>query len=67
MIARTRARYQQIHERIECIERSERGDSLRAIARELHLSRGTVLRFARAINAEQLEAVRPRPIMCGAG
>ncbi|MFF4465193.1 transposase [Streptomyces mirabilis] len=52
-------RYQQIHERIE------RGDSLRAIARELHISRGTILRFARATNTEQLGAVRP--IMCGAG
>ncbi|WP_030059792.1 hypothetical protein [Streptomyces novaecaesareae] len=40
LVARTRERHQQIHERIE------RGDSLRAIARELHLSRGTVLRFA---------------------
>ncbi|MER5659401.1 transposase [Streptomyces mirabilis] len=59
VVARTRERYQQIHERIE------RGDSLRAIARELRISRGTVLRFARATNAEQLGAVRP--IMCGAG
>ncbi|MFD8755689.1 ISL3 family transposase [Kitasatospora sp. NPDC059577] len=48
LVARTRERHQQIHERIE------RGDSLRAIARELHLSRGTVLRFARAANVEQL-------------
>ncbi|MER5804232.1 hypothetical protein ACFWBS_49640 [Streptomyces mirabilis] len=46
-------------------ERIERGDSLRAIARELHISRGTILRFARATNTEQLGAVRP--IMCGAG
>ncbi|MFJ9361218.1 hypothetical protein [Streptomyces mirabilis] len=52
-------RYQQIHERIE------RGDSLRAIACELHISRGTILRFARATNTEHLGAVRP--IMCGAG
>nr|WP_262705545.1 ISL3 family transposase [Streptomyces sp. NEAU-383] len=48
LVARTRERHQQIHERIE------RGDSLRAIARELHLSRGTVLRFARAADVEQL-------------
>ncbi|MGW0730630.1 hypothetical protein [Streptomyces mirabilis] len=59
LVARTRERYQQIHERIE------RGDSPRAIARGLHISRGTVLCFARATNAEQLGAVRP--IMCGAG
>ncbi|MFD8007168.1 helix-turn-helix domain-containing protein [Streptomyces mirabilis] len=59
MAARTRVRYQQIHEGIE------RGDGLRAIARELHISRGTILRFARATNAEQLGVVRP--IMCGAG
>ncbi|MEV8099261.1 hypothetical protein [Kitasatospora sp. NPDC085879] len=48
LVARTRERHQQIHERIE------RGDSLRAIARELRLSRGTVLRFARAADVEQL-------------
>ena len=48
LVTRTRDRHRQIHERIE------RGDSLRAIARELHLSRGTVLRFARAADAEQL-------------
>uniref|UniRef100_UPI002F90DEBB ISL3 family transposase n=1 Tax=Kitasatospora sp. NBC_01519 TaxID=2903576 RepID=UPI002F90DEBB len=48
LVARTRERHQQIHERIE------RGYSLRAIARELHLSRGTVLRFARAADVEQL-------------
>ncbi|MEV6004637.1 transposase [Streptomyces griseomycini] len=48
LAARTRERHQQIHERIE------RGDSLRAIARELRLSRGTVLRFARATDVEQL-------------
>ncbi|WP_178880269.1 hypothetical protein [Streptomyces acidiscabies] len=48
LVARTRERHQQIHERIE------RGDSLRAIARELLLSRGTVLRFARAADVEQL-------------
>jgi len=41
-------RHQQIHERIQ------HGDSLRAIARELHLSRGTVLRFARATGVEEL-------------
>jgi hypothetical protein len=46
--ARSRERHQQIHERIE------RGDSPRAIARELRLSRGTVLRFARPADAEQL-------------
>ncbi|MEE1836284.1 ISL3 family transposase [Streptomyces sp. SP17KL33] len=48
LVARTRERHQPIHERIE------RGDSLRAIARELRLSRGTVLRFARAADVEQL-------------
>ncbi|CAM5309646.1 ISL3 family transposase ISFsp1 [Streptomyces griseomycini] len=48
LAARTRERHQQIHERIE------RGDSLRVIARELRLSRGTVLRFARATDVEQL-------------
>ncbi len=48
LVARTRERHQQIHERIE------RGDSLRAIARELHLSRGTVLRFAQAAGVEEL-------------
>ncbi|GHF77559.1 ISL3 family transposase [Kitasatospora xanthocidica] len=48
LVARTRERHQQIHERIE------RGDSLRTIAPELHLSRGTVLRFARAADVEQL-------------
>ncbi|MFE5143528.1 hypothetical protein ACFRDV_38785 [Streptomyces fagopyri] len=48
LVARPRERHQQIHERIE------RGDSLRAIARELRLSRGTVLRFARAADVEQL-------------
>ncbi|MFI1415021.1 transposase [Streptomyces sp. NPDC020707] len=48
LVARTRERHQQIHERIE------RGDSLRAIARELSLSRGTVARFARAADVEQL-------------
>ncbi|MFF7928835.1 hypothetical protein ACFZDP_48680 [Streptomyces mirabilis] len=39
-------------------ERIERGDSLRAIARELHISRGTILRFARATNTEQLVVLR---------
>ncbi|MFD5438525.1 ISL3 family transposase [Kitasatospora sp. NPDC127067] len=48
LVARTRERHQQIHERIE------RGHSFRAIARELRLSRGTVLRFARAADVEQL-------------
>ncbi|MGA5454971.1 ISL3 family transposase, partial [Streptomyces umbrinus] len=48
LVARTRERHQQVHERIE------RGDSLRAIARELRLSRGTVARFARAADVEQL-------------
>lgn len=56
LVARTRERHQQIHERIE------RGDSLRAIAREPRLSRGTVLRFARAADVEQrLVAATNRP------
>ncbi|MFE7033493.1 hypothetical protein ACFU9Y_24555 [Streptomyces sp. NPDC057621] len=51
-------RHAQIHERIE------RGDSLRAFARELHLSRGTVLRFARAADVRQLlGAATDRPSM----
>ncbi|MEU9371735.1 transposase [Streptomyces avermitilis] len=50
LVARTRERHQQIHEPIE------RGDNLRAIARELRLSRGTVLRSARAADVEQLPA-----------
>ncbi|GHH63365.1 transposase [Streptomyces umbrinus] len=58
LVARTRERHAQIHERIE------RGDSLRAIARELHLSRGTVLRFARAADVQQLlGAATDRPSM----
>lgn len=48
LVARTRERHQQIHERIE------RGDSLRAIARDLQLSRGTVDRFARAAEVDEL-------------
>ncbi|MFE5200351.1 glycoside hydrolase family 15 protein [Streptomyces sp. NPDC056601] len=48
LVARTRERHQQIHERIE------RGDSLRAIARDLQLSRGTVNRFARATDVDEL-------------
>ncbi|MCX5174321.1 ISL3 family transposase [Streptomyces virginiae] len=48
LVARTRERHQQIHERIE------RGDSLRAIARDLELSRGTVNRFARAAEVDEL-------------
>ncbi|MER7540937.1 ISL3 family transposase [Streptomyces sp. NPDC097704] len=48
LVARTRERHQQIHERIE------RGDSLRAIARDLHLSRGTVNHFARAADVNEL-------------
>ncbi|MFD9691648.1 transposase [Kitasatospora sp. NPDC059088] len=48
LVAQTRECHQQIHELIE------RGNSLRTIARELHLSRGTVLRLARAANVEQL-------------
>ncbi|MGW1536687.1 ISL3 family transposase [Streptomyces aureus] len=58
LVARTRERHQQIHERIE------RGDGLRAIARELRLSRGTVLRFAQAADVEQLlVAATHRPSM----
>ncbi|MFD3998763.1 ISL3 family transposase [Streptomyces sp. NPDC058583] len=48
LVARTRERHQQIHERIE------RGDSLRTIARDLQLSRGTVNRFARAADVDEL-------------
>jgi hypothetical protein len=48
LVARTRERYQQIHERIQ------RGDSLRAIARELKISRLTVRRFADATDVEEL-------------
>ncbi|WP_416967865.1 transposase [Streptomyces sp. 4F14] len=48
LVACTRERHRHIHERIE------RGGSLRAIARELRLSRGTVTRFARAADAGQL-------------
>jgi hypothetical protein len=56
LVARTRERHQHIHERIG------RGDSLCAIARELRLNRGTVLRFARAADVEQLlVAATPRP------
>ncbi|MFJ3892071.1 hypothetical protein [Streptomyces sp. NPDC090083] len=58
LVARTRERHQLIHERIQ------RGDSLRAIAREPCLSRGTVLRFARAADVEQLlVAATDRPSM----
>ncbi|MGW2825751.1 hypothetical protein ACWC24_32800 [Streptomyces sp. NPDC001443] len=58
LVARTRERHQQIHERIE------RGDSPRAIAREPRLSRGTLLRFARAADVEQLLlAATHRPSM----
>ncbi|MGW8329340.1 ISL3 family transposase [Streptomyces sp. NPDC055897] len=48
LVARTRERHRQIHERMD------RGDSLRAIARDLHLSRGTVTRFAHAVGVEEL-------------
>ncbi|MER5516533.1 hypothetical protein [Streptomyces sp. NPDC002763] len=55
-MARSRERPQQIHERIE------RSDSLRVFAHELRLSRGAVLRFARAADVEQLlAAVTHRP------
>ncbi|MFJ4321027.1 ISL3 family transposase [Streptomyces lavendulae] len=54
LVARTRERHQQIHERIE------RGDSLRAIARDLQLSRGTVNRFARAAEVDE-RALTPNP------
>ncbi|MFF2963214.1 ISL3 family transposase [Streptomyces sp. NPDC057963] len=58
LVARTRERRQQVHERIE------RGDSLRAIARDLHLSRGTVNRFARAADVtELLFAATHRPTL----
>lgn len=58
LVSRTRDRYQQIHERIH------RGDSLRAIARELRLSRGTVVRFAEAADADELLiAATHRPSM----
>jgi transposase len=58
LVARTRERHQQVHERIE------RGDSLRAIARDLHLSRGTVNRFARAADVtELLFAATHRPTL----
>jgi DNA-binding NarL/FixJ family response regulator len=50
LVTRTRERHQQIHERIE------RGDSLRAIARELQLSRGTVNRFARAADVDDFSS-----------
>ncbi|MFD4133582.1 ISL3 family transposase [Streptomyces goshikiensis] len=48
LVAHTRERHQQIHERIA------RGDSLRAIARDLQLSRGTVNRFALAEEVDEL-------------
>ncbi|MFE7268325.1 transposase [Streptomyces sp. NPDC057592] len=58
LVARARERHQQVHERIE------RGDSLRAIARDLHLSRGTVNRFARAADVtELLFAATHRPTL----
>ncbi|MGW1076590.1 hypothetical protein [Streptomyces sp. NPDC002537] len=60
LVLRTRERYQQIHERIH--ERIQRGDSLRAIARGLRLSRGTVVRFAGAADVgELLIAATHRP------
>ncbi len=58
LVARTRERHLQVHERIE------RGDSLRAIARDLHLSRGTVNRFARAADVTELLFAAPhRPTL----
>ncbi|MGW0672987.1 ISL3 family transposase [Streptomyces sp. NPDC002746] len=58
LVARTRERHQQIHKRIE------RGDSLRAIARDLQLSRGTVNRFAHAVDLnELLNAAIHRPTL----
>ncbi|MFF9572085.1 hypothetical protein [Streptomyces sp. NPDC014685] len=58
LVTRTRERHQQVHERIE------RGDSLRAVARDLHLSRGTVNRFARAADlTELLLAATHRPTL----
>ncbi len=51
---RTRERHRQIHERLE------RGDSQRAIARELRLSRGTVARSARDVDVQELLAAATR-------
>jgi len=48
LAARTRDRHRSIHELLAA------GNTLRAVCRQLNLSRGTVRRFARATNVEEL-------------